>query len=167
LWTTNCPLFQAAVYHPPAVFCLSSLCLLKVPSEINSLLLPPSPVRLQHPDPSAICLFSVPCLFWFFWGGQGISLPRGLCWFIPGVGGGISRDNWCSPVSLLNVSQAGLELTSGGTGALLFSQCTVVWGSFVWAMGSGCQSFDSFWCFISAKCGSSVSAGFLIFFFFF
>jgi hypothetical protein len=83
------------------------------------------------------------------------------------VGGGISRDNWCSPVSLLNVSQAGLELTSGGTGALLFSQCTVVWGSFVWAMGSGCQSFDSFWCFISAKCGSSVSAGFLIFFFFF
>jgi hypothetical protein len=25
-------------------------------------------------------------------GGEGVSLPRGLCWFIPGVAGGIPHD---------------------------------------------------------------------------
>jgi hypothetical protein len=47
-------LFQAAAYHLPAPcqpFCLSSLCLLKVHTEISSLLLPPSSVHLQHPTP--------------------------------------------------------------------------------------------------------------------
>jgi hypothetical protein len=39
----------------------------------------------------------------------------------------------CSPVGLLDVSQAGLEPASGDTGALLFSQCKVVWRSFVQA----------------------------------
>jgi hypothetical protein len=52
----------------------------------------------------------------------------------------------------------GLELASGGVGALLFPQCNVAWRSFPWARGSGCQSFDFPCCFISAKCGSSVSA---------
>jgi hypothetical protein len=61
-----------------------------------------------------------------------------------------------------NVSQAGLEPASGGVGALLFSQCNVAWRSFVRARGSGCQSFDSSWCFISTKCGSNGSARFLI-----
>jgi hypothetical protein len=28
---------------------------------------------------------------------QRVSLPRGLCWFIPGVAGGIPCDAWCSP----------------------------------------------------------------------
>jgi hypothetical protein len=27
-------------------------------------------------------------------------------------------------------------------------------------VGSGCQSFDSSWCFSSVKCGSSILAGF-------
>jgi hypothetical protein len=76
------------------------------------------------------------------------------------VAGRIPCDAWCSPVGLLNVCQAGLELASGGTGVFLFSLCNVVWRSFVWARGSGCWSFDSFWCFISAKCGSSISARF-------
>jgi hypothetical protein len=44
----------------------------------------------------------------------------------------------------------------------LFSQCNVAWRSFLCARGSGCLSFDSPWCFISAKCGSSASAWFLI-----
>jgi hypothetical protein len=69
----------------------------------------------------------------------------------------------CSPVGLPNVSQAGLELTFGGVGALLISQCNVTWRSFVWARGSGCQSFDSSWCFFSDKCGFSISAIFLIY----
>jgi hypothetical protein len=34
--------------------------------EIRSLPLPLSPVRLQHPIPSAACSFSVPCLFFSF-----------------------------------------------------------------------------------------------------
>jgi hypothetical protein len=42
--------------------------------------------------------------------------------------------------------------------ALLFSQCNVAWRSFLWARGSGCQSFDSPWYFISTKCGSNISA---------
>jgi hypothetical protein len=68
-----------------------------------------------------------------------------------------------SPVGLLNVSQVGLEPVSGSVGALLFSQCNVAWRSFPKAMGSGCQSFDSSLCFISYKCGSSISARFLIY----
>jgi hypothetical protein len=40
---------------------------------------------------------------------------------------------FCSLVGLLDVSQASLELASGGTGALLFFQCNVAWRSFVWA----------------------------------
>jgi hypothetical protein len=59
------------------------------------------------------------------------------------------------------ISQAGLELASGGTGALLFSQCNVAWRSFVHVEGSGCKSFASSWWIFSAKCGSSVSARFL------
>jgi hypothetical protein len=59
--------------------------------------------------------------FGFLWGGQGVSLPRGLRWFILGVAGGIPHDAWYSPVGLLNVSQAGLEPVSGSVGALLFS----------------------------------------------
>jgi hypothetical protein len=67
----------------------------------------------------------------------------------------------CSPVGLN--FQAGLELASGSAGTLLFSQCNVVWRSFVWAEGSGCQSFDSSLWFSSDKCGSSISAKLLIY----
>jgi hypothetical protein len=38
----------------------------------------------------------------------------------------------------------------------------VAWRSFLWARGSGCRSFDSPWCCISSKCGSSISERFLI-----
>jgi hypothetical protein len=68
----------------------------------------------------------------------------------------------CSPVGLPDVSQPGLVPASGSMGALLFSQCNVAWRSSIWAGGSGHQSFDSSWCFFSAKCGSNVSARFLI-----
>jgi hypothetical protein len=83
-----------------------------------------------------------------------------LCWFIPRVAQGIPHEGWCSRVGLLNVFQAGLEPVSGGKWTFLFSQCNTAWRSFVRARGSGCRSFDFSWCFISAKCGSSVSARF-------
>jgi hypothetical protein len=52
-------------------------------------------------------------------------------------------------------------LPSRFVAALLFSQCSVAWRSFLWARGSGCRSFDP-WGFISIKCGSSISVRFLI-----
>jgi hypothetical protein len=79
----------------------------------------------------------------------------------PGVAVGLPHDAWCSLIGLLDVSQAGLELVSGGSGALLVSQCNIMCRSFVWVAGAECQSFDSSWCFISTKCGSSISARFL------
>jgi hypothetical protein len=42
-------------------------------------------------------LFSVQFFFSFFVG-RAVSLPRVLCWFIPGVAGGISHGALCSPV---------------------------------------------------------------------
>jgi hypothetical protein len=57
----------------------------------------------------------------------------------------------CLLIGLLVVCQAGLGPASGGAEALLFSQCNVAWRSFVWAGGSGCQSFDSSGFFFSAK----------------
>jgi hypothetical protein len=100
------------------------------------------------------------CCCCCFVGGGVVSLPRELCWFIVGVAGGILCDIWFSPVGLLNVSQAGLEPVSGSVAALLFSQCNMAWRSFPWARGLGCQSFHFPCCFISTKCGSSISARF-------
>jgi hypothetical protein len=43
-----------------------------------------------------------------------------------------------------------------GGGSCLFPQCTVAWRRLPQARGSGCQNFDSPWCFTSAEYGSSV-----------
>jgi hypothetical protein len=114
--------------------------------EISSLPLPPSLVHSEHPTPSAVYPFQFlvyySVLGVFLWGGnqsvQGAMLvyPRG------GYGGTACHlfDNL-----LISISQADLELASGGTGTLLVSQCNVVWRSFVWAGGSVCQSFASSW----------------------
>jgi hypothetical protein len=53
-----------------------------------------------------------------------------------------------------------LETAPGGTAVTLLSQCNMSWRSFPLARGSGFQSFDSACCFISAKCGSSLSLRF-------
>jgi hypothetical protein len=85
----------------------------------------------------------------------------GLCWFTPGVPGGILCDAWCSPV--WSDKQADLELVVAMVAVVaahLFSQCNVAWTRFPWVRSSGCQRFDSPWCFISVKCGSSISARF-------
>jgi hypothetical protein len=120
----------------------------------------------EHPAPSAVCSFSVTYLlfrfFCFFFCEAGFSLSRRLCWFISGVAVGILH-----AASLLTCwsgspKQVWSQCLSVQVTVTLFSQCNMVWRSFVQAEGSGCQSFDSFWCFFSAKCGSSISAKFLI-----
>jgi hypothetical protein len=79
------------------------------------------------------------------------------------VAWGIPRDVGTYLFGLLNVSQAGLMVVvmmAVVAGAHLFSQCNMAWSSFLQAKVSGCQSFDSPWCLISAKSGSSISAKF-------
>jgi hypothetical protein len=157
-------LFPAAAYQPPhQPFCFSSLCLLKVHLEIISLPLPPSLMCSESSTHSAACpfLFLVYYSVFFFLQGQIQSAqgpmlvyPRGNC-----------ENTMCCLFAhlLVCISHAGLEPVSGSLGALLFSQCSMAWRSCVQVGGSGCQSFDSSWCFFSAKCGSSVSASFFFF----
>jgi hypothetical protein len=59
-------------------------------------------------------LFIVQCFF------GGISLPRGLCWFILGVTGGILCDTWLSPVWAA-------EYLAGRFGASGGSSLSVMW----------------------------------------
>jgi hypothetical protein len=126
-----------------------------------------SQVYFQHFHPLCGCArlqFAVYCSV--FLGGW-VSLPRGLCWFIPGVAGGILHDTWCLP-AWSDVSQAGLELPvaaftmTEAEAAHLFSQYNKVWRSFLSTRGSVCRSLDSSWCLISAKGDSRVLARFLI-----
>jgi hypothetical protein len=89
LWTVICPISGSSL--SPAhcqPICLSSLCLLKVRMEISSLLLPASPVHLEHPTPFA-ALFQFLVYYSVFFAGMGVSLSRVLCWFILGVSVGI------------------------------------------------------------------------------
>jgi hypothetical protein len=153
---------QLLITSPFWPFCLSSFCLLKVCIEISFF----PPLTLCHTSSHSVPLlcvsfqFLVYCsVFFFFLWGSGLS-AQGLCWFILRVVGEKLREAWCSPGGLPNVSQAGLEPTSDGMAAPLFSQCDVVWRSFPQARGSGCWSFDSPCCFISSKSGSSVSVRF-------
>jgi hypothetical protein len=150
-WLITCPLSAHLPFQSLFTETLSG----------DQLFAPPPSVCSEHPVPSAMCSFSVPCLLFSFFVGQ-----RSVC---PGGSAGLSQ-GWlwencvplvCSPFGLC--LQAGLEPASGSMGALLFSQCNVAWRSFVQAGDSGCWSFDSSWWFFSAKCGSSVSAKFLIY----
>jgi hypothetical protein len=94
LWTAIFPLSGSSL-SPTCCqpFCLSSLCLLKVPTEISSRSFLPSLVHLQHPTPCCVFLFNSCLLFSFFLWGGGVSLSRGLLgWFIPGMAVGIQCD---------------------------------------------------------------------------
>jgi hypothetical protein len=124
LWTATCSISESGL--SPACcqpFCLSNICLLKVVQRSAPCSLTFSET-LTTPCPLC-CMFIFSFLFivqfFFLLDGWGVSLSRGLCWFVSGVAVRIQCDAWCSPFSLLDVSQAGLELASGGTGALLFS----------------------------------------------
>jgi hypothetical protein len=84
----SCPshLFQ---WRSLSVSYFCRLCLLKVHVKSSSLLNPFSGV-LKAPHHLCCVSFSVPGLFSFFWGGgAGVCLSRGLYWFIPGVAVGV------------------------------------------------------------------------------
>jgi hypothetical protein len=168
LCTAACPI-SGHVLSPACCqpFCLSSLCLLKVHAEISSL---PSPfLWCPYSTPSPLLYvpfqFLVYCsviyLFIIFVG-QGVSLSGG---YVGLSQGWLWEYHMSLGVHLLaaRCPQAGLEVASGGAVSLLFSQCNVSWRSFPQARGLGCQSFDSSWCFFSVKCGSCISARFLIY----
>jgi hypothetical protein len=124
--------------------CLSSR---NVQVEISSLLPPPSQVYFQHFHLFCCVLvsqFIVYCsvLFCFVFAGGSVC---------PGGYAGLSQGwlgEYCVTLSahlfgLPNVSQAGLELATAvvmvvAASAYPFSQCNVVWRSFVRAMSSGC-----------------------------
>jgi hypothetical protein len=125
----------------------------------------PSPFLWSSRRPTlfAMCAFQflVYYSFLIFWGSLGQSV-QGTMLVYPR--GGCGSTMCCLFAHMLVcISQAGLEPASGGVGALLFSQCDMVWRSFVLAGGSRCQSFASSWCFFPAKYGSNVSARFLIY----
>jgi hypothetical protein len=82
-WLITHPLSAHLTFQP--LFTLSS-------HENQLLAPPPFSGALRAPRPSAVCSFSVPCLLFSclgFFAVQGVSLYRGLCWFIPGVAVGI------------------------------------------------------------------------------
>jgi hypothetical protein len=99
LWSTPCPTsgsgLSPACCQPS---CLSSLCLLKVPGEINSLPLPPSLVHFQSSRPLCCVLVFSPLFIVQFFGGE--------LFLFAGVGGQSAqgamlvypRGGWRSPV---------------------------------------------------------------------
>jgi hypothetical protein len=106
-----------------------------------------------------------------FFGGWGISLSRGLCWFIQGVAEGYHMMLGAHLFGLLKVSQAHLELVacgpvdgcgSGLAGrraavACLFFQCIVAWRILPWARGAGCQFQLSLVLHLSQACLQNLS----------
>jgi hypothetical protein len=85
----------------------------------------------------------------FFFAGEGQSVQVAMLVYPGGSCGNTMRHLFAH--LLVCISQAGLELASGGIGALLLSQCVMLWRSFVWAGGSGCQSFASSWWFFFCR----------------
>jgi hypothetical protein len=87
-------LFQPVAYHWPTVrlsaFPVFVYC--KFMQRSAPCTFPPSLVLLEYPAPYAACSFSVSCLLFSFFFCRvvvGVSLSRGLFWFIPGVAVGI------------------------------------------------------------------------------
>jgi hypothetical protein len=62
------------------------------------------------------------CLF-YSGQGEGVSLTRGQCWFIPRMAGEIPHDTWLSLFGLPNVSQVDLWLWLAAAGGFWISQC--------------------------------------------
>jgi hypothetical protein len=159
----NCylPFFrQWLISHLLSTSYFCRFCLLKVHAEHG-----PSPVlwcaQTSPPSLLHVLFSSLFSQFFFFYEGQGQSVQRAILVYPRGSCGNTACHLFAHLLAC--ISQAGLEPVSGGLGALLFSQCSVAWRSFVQPGGSGCCSFASSWSFFSAKGGSSISARFLIY----
>jgi hypothetical protein len=100
------PVFCCLPYfrYQPITFLLSALLLfnhLFADSSHEDQLLPMPPFSSAAFPPPVLCVgfqfvYCSVCLGFFFVGG--VSLPWGLCWFIPVVAGGKLHDAWHSPV---------------------------------------------------------------------
>jgi hypothetical protein len=162
LWTAICPISGSGLSPALSAF-LPFQSLVTECSCRDQLLAPlPSSCGLKAPHPLChVFLFSPLFIIqFFFFSGPRVSLSRGLCCFIPGGLWEYCLLLICSPVGLPNVSQAGLELVFGGTGALLFYLCNMVWRNSVWDGGSGCRSPDSSWCFFLPSVAPASQQGF-------
>jgi hypothetical protein len=123
--------------------------------------LPASPGHSEHPVPTAACPSQFLIYYSFFLQGGGQFVQEAMLVYPRGGCGSTTCQLFAH--LLVCIPQGGLELPSGSAGALLVSQCNGAWGSFVQAAGLGFQGFASSWWFFSAKCGSIISARFLIY----
>jgi hypothetical protein len=128
----------------------------------SSLLLPSSLVLSEHPVPSAACPFQfLICYSVFFWW-VGVSLSRGICWFILRVAVGVLRAAYLLTCSSASPKQIwSWHLVTQEPSWFL----SVMWhGEALCRLGvQVVRVFSSSWWYFSAKFGSSISARFLIF----
>jgi hypothetical protein len=156
-------LFQAAVHLLPTI---SHLLLQALFTESSQKELPlfPSPVCSEHSSHSTACPFQFlvyysllilfVCLFVLQGEGQSV---QGAMLVYPRDGCGNMVYHLFAYL-LVCISQAGLELASGGAGALQVSQCNVAWRN-QFSVLEFCLLLVVF----SASCSSRVSARFLIY----
>jgi hypothetical protein len=121
-------LLQAIAYFPPPVSlpAFPDICLLIICPKISSLPLPTSWVPFLGFSPLCCVLvfsslFIVQFFHFFLQGVGGVSLSRGLCWFIPGMAGGIPCDTWCSPVWSAECLPSRFGASSGSGSPPVFS----------------------------------------------
>jgi hypothetical protein len=160
LWTAVCPIsgsgWSLALCGPS---CLSSHLFTDGPCG-DQFLAPPCLFNELSTSCPLCCVFSVHCLLLSFFCGQGQSAQGAMLAYLRG---GWGNTTWHLTFTCLVCQMSLKQIWSwqlAVMATLLFSQCNVVGWSFLWDRSSGCQSFDSPWCFISAKCSSSVSARF-------
>jgi hypothetical protein len=165
LWTAICPISGSTLsstYCQP--ICLSRLCLLKVHWDFSSVPFPISLVCSVPPAPSAVCPFQFLVYYsvWdFFWGGA-YQFSKGLWWFIPGVAVGILHAAYlltCWPASPMQVWSLCLVVREPSC----FLSVTWHGEALYWLVVGGVRGLLLLGGFFSAKCGSSVSARFLIY----
>jgi hypothetical protein len=151
---------QRLITCPLLPFYLSSLCLLKVTMEISSLLLPSSLACSEHTAPSAVCPFQFLVYYSVFFCGMGVSLSRGLCWFIPGVAVGIPPATYLLICWSPSPKQVWSQYLVAKEPSCFFS---ITWhGEALYGLRvQGVRVLILLGSFFSANCSSSISAKFL------
>jgi hypothetical protein len=139
LWTATCPI-SGAVYHPPAVSSSAFPVFVYLKFMWRSASCPSPLLRCAYSTPPPLLgvsfQFLVYCSFFFLWGG-GVILSRVLWWFIPGMAMGVPHVT-CLLTCWSSSPKQVWSLQLAAAAALLFSQCNMVWRSFVRARSSGC-----------------------------
>jgi hypothetical protein len=137
--------------------------------KFGSLPLPALWCSFSNPCPlhCALVFSSIVCSVFFFLQGGSVC-PGGLCWFIPQMAEGYHVTLRFHLFGLPHIwsqwPMAGGQWPAAvwGWQPTCSLKCIMAWRRFPQARGSECQSFNSPWCFTSAKCGSSISARSLI-----